>query len=68
MTAMDPLPDDAIVYKYTGPHVLVSLVIPVSLIRTYQEDGWQVLVRQDDLRQSDWFSVYLAEIAKWRKG
>ena len=61
-------PDDAIVYKYVSPHVLVSLVIPVSMIRIYEADGWQVLIRQDALRWCDWFETMKEEIQKWRRG
>lgn len=65
---MDPRPDDAIIYKYSSKHVLASLVVPVSLLAMYRSEGWRVLIAEDDLRRSDWFSVYLSEIAKWSRG
>ena len=32
--------DDAIVYRYIAPHVIASLVVPMSMVGIYQWDGW----------------------------
>ena len=61
-------PDDAIVYRYVSRECIASLVVPCSMIHLYEQAGWKVLVRQDDLRWCDWYDTMKEEIKKWRKG
>ena len=70
--------DDAIVYRYIAPHVIASLVVPMSMVGIYQWDGWMVLVSRDDVREevekherrrkNEILAVYLSDILKWRRG
>jgi hypothetical protein len=64
---MDGKPLDAIMFKYVSPGIVASRIVGVPNIAFWQEKGWRVLIREDDVRYADWLQAMTEDERRWWK-